>query len=192
MDRLSYSFILGYHGCDREVGERLLEGVPFRTSENEYDWLGHGIYFWEANPSRGLEFAKEAKKRNPRKLKTPYVVGAVIDLGDCLDLSTSKGVAAARQAYESLKRLYNVLEEPLPTNSNDRLKRPLDCNVIEHAHNIYESLGKRFDSVRGIFTEGVPAYDGAGFDAKTHVQIAVRTLECIKGVFRVPDRYLEV
>jgi hypothetical protein len=46
MHRLASTFVLGYHGCDRVVGERLLRGTPFRPSDNEYDWLGPGIYFF--------------------------------------------------------------------------------------------------------------------------------------------------
>jgi hypothetical protein len=38
----------------------LLAGTAFKPSNNDYDWLGPGIYFWEANPLRGLEFAEEA------------------------------------------------------------------------------------------------------------------------------------
>jgi hypothetical protein len=49
MHELSSSFVLGYHGCDKKVGERVLAGERLKPSENEYDWLGHGIYFWEAN-----------------------------------------------------------------------------------------------------------------------------------------------
>ncbi len=39
--------VLAYHGCDAAVAERLLRGEPFRKSENDYDWLGAGVYFWE-------------------------------------------------------------------------------------------------------------------------------------------------
>ena len=53
MQRLSFGFVLGYHGCDQTTGESLLAGSPFKPSENDYDWLGPGIYFWEANPLRG-------------------------------------------------------------------------------------------------------------------------------------------
>ncbi|GAB6038857.1 hypothetical protein JCM15519_34160 [Fundidesulfovibrio butyratiphilus] len=41
-----------------------------------------------------------------------------------------------------------------------------------------------FDTVRGLFTEGGPLFPGSGFQAKTHIQTAVRTLPSIKGVFR--------
>ena len=41
------SFILGFHGCDRSLGEAILAGKTqhLNRSENDYDWLGHGIYF---------------------------------------------------------------------------------------------------------------------------------------------------
>jgi len=42
---------------------------------------------------------------------------------------------------------------------------------------------KIFDSTRGVFTEGGPAFDGAGIYAKSHIQICIRNLNCIKGFF---------
>ena len=66
MHNLSASFVLGYHGCDRETSERLLLNEPFRPSENAYDWLGAGIYFWEANPDRALDWARHRSSlKNP-------------------------------------------------------------------------------------------------------------------------------
>jgi hypothetical protein len=44
--------------------------------------------------------------------------------------------------------------------------------------------------VRAAFPEGREIYPGAGFDEKTHIQIALRNLDCIKGVFRVPETHL--
>ena len=81
MHRLSSCFVLGYHGCDTDVGEQLLAGEAFQPSDNDYDWLGPGIYVWEANPRRGLEFATEAMRRRGSGISQPFVIGAVIDLG---------------------------------------------------------------------------------------------------------------
>ena len=40
------SFVLGFHGCDRSVGEDVLaDKSRLLPSENSYDWLGSGIYF---------------------------------------------------------------------------------------------------------------------------------------------------
>lgn len=189
MLRLAASFVLGYHGCDRRVADQLIAGARFQPSSNDYDWLGGGAYFWEGNPLRGLEYASRASRRPRSAVTTPAVVGAIIDLGVCLDLTTSYGVEAVRIAHASLEQQFQTAGATLPTNQ-DRFRRQLDCAVIEHAHVIFDQLGSRVDSVRGVFTEGQPIYPGAFFDAETHVQIAVRNLGCIKGVFRVPDDHL--
>ena len=102
MHHLSTSFVLAYHGCDRDLGKRLLSGsASFKPSENDFDWLGPGVYFWESNPHRALEFAQEKHKRGER-VRNPFVVGAVIDLGLCLDLTTKDSLENLRDAHRSL------------------------------------------------------------------------------------------
>ena len=62
--------------------------------------------------------------------------------------------------------------------------RDLDCAVINEC--VYR-VGLRqhsFDTVRGAFLEGPPVYPGTTISAETHIQIAVRNLDCILGVFR--------
>jgi hypothetical protein len=52
--------ITGFHSCDREVELRVLNGEDqLKPSDNLWDWLGPGIYFWEQNPGRALEYAIE-------------------------------------------------------------------------------------------------------------------------------------
>ena len=187
MHRLTSAFILGYHGCDKEVGARLLAGVAFQPSDNDYDWLGPGIYFWESNPLRGLEFATEASKRKRSGIEKPFVIGAVIELGLCLDLTTSNGLDWLRIAHASLVDVTRAAKLNLPSNSKDKLRRNLDCAVIRRLHKILEVQNlPPIDTLKGVFTEGEPAYPGSGFAEKTHIQIAVRNPTCIKGVFRVP------
>lgn len=74
--------ILGFHGCDQTVADKIIAGKDsLKESKNEYDWLGHGIYFWENNPSRALDYAKFLKRnpgRSKSKIKKPSVLGAVI------------------------------------------------------------------------------------------------------------------
>ncbi len=67
--------------------------------------------------------------------------------------------------------------------------RFLDCAVIRHLHTAIERVPEEkrlvapFDTVRGMFTEGKRLYPGCGYREKTHVQIAVRNADCIKGIF---------
>jgi hypothetical protein len=192
---LSASFVLGYHGCGKKAAESLLSGeTAFTASENEWDWLGSGIYFWEANPLRGLEFAHEQEKRG--KFEEPSVIGAVLDLGYCLDLTSSTGVEAVSAAYKSFAALVTSAGTAMPTNrgGDDMLLRELDCAVINHLHQIRRSVEpplQSFDSVKGVFlAEGGQIYEGSGFYKKTHIQICMRNPSCIKGVFRVPAEHL--
>lgn len=187
MHELSASFILGYHGCDAGVAERLLRNHPFTPSQNNYDWLGTGIYFWEANPLRGLEFAFESSQRKGSKIRRPSVVGAVIDLGFCLDLTSSRGLHMVKTAFERLNEVLERAGKPLPVNHPDG-RNQLDCAVLNYLHHLrVEERATPFDSVKAIFTEGPDLYPGSAFGQKNHIQIAVRNPHCVKGVFRVPD-----
>lgn len=188
MHRLSSSFVLGYHGCDHAVAEKALSGERLKASRNDYDWLGHGIYFWEANPLRGLEYAKELKKlKRLPEIKTPAVIGAVIDLGNCLDLTTSASIQQVRDAHKGLKAISEKAGRPLPENSGDLLRRKLDCAVIGYLRKINNTP---IDTVRGVFTEGKEIYPSSGFREQTHIQICVCSPDNIKGVFRVESRFL--
>ena len=192
MHRLSSAFVLGFHGCDEAVGEKLLAGDKFKNSKNVYDWLGAGMYFWENNPRRGLEWAVERSKQPKSRIKDPFVVGAVIDLGFCLDLTTSEAAAKIKTAYDSLVKAYEKSGKPLPVNK-DELRPELDCAVVNWLHYIREQDGaEAFQSVKGVFIEGNPIYPTAKFREKTHIQIAVREPKCIKGVFRVDADLLSV
>jgi hypothetical protein len=190
------SFVLGFHGCDREVGEAVLRGECNLTpSKNQYDWLGDGIYFWEANPARAFEFAHraslDAAKTTQGKIKTPFVVGAVIDLGVCFSLQDSSCLSELPVAYDALKKTCEVAGIELPKNvgrDGDKVVRNLDCAVIAMMHSLRQNANPPlppYDSVRCAFSEGAPAFPGGFFCEKSHVQIAVRNPDqCVLGYFR--------
>lgn len=195
MSRLATSFVLGYHGCSASVASKaVLEGDKILQSDKDYDWLGPGAYFWESDPRRALEWARWKADRG--EIENPTVVGAVIDLGNCLDLTTREDVELAKEAYRLFIDIRGRSGLEIPANrapkgtrSEDRVLRFLDCAVLRFLHEWVEEMGKAdaslhpFDTVRALFVEGGPAYPGAGFNERNHVQIAVRTRAAIKGLF---------
>jgi hypothetical protein len=172
------------------VAERLLLNQPFSMSQNIWDWLGSGVYFWESNPLRGLEFASEAANRDGIENPNPAVVGAIIDMGFCLDLTTTTGLQETEAAFQKLREVLGQAGRPLPRNHQDG-RHNLDCAVINYVHHLREEKNPPFDTVRGIFVENPVLYPGSAFGSKNHIQIAVRNPACIKGVFRVPDADLD-
>src|SRR5580698_3991122 len=115
------NLILGFHGCDRSVRDKLLINPDhYKISQKSFDWLGHGLYFWENNYDRALQ--------------------AVIELLHDATLDQVRSEIAAK-GYSS--------------------------------HKI-------FDSTRGAFIEGGPAFEGAEIREKTHIQICIRNPNCIR------------
>ena len=195
------NLVFGFHGCDVKTSNRLLnEPNKIVFSKKPYDWLGHGMYFWENNYDRALQWAEDKKKRG--EIENPAVIGAVLQLGYCLDFLDSHFIRMITGYYEMLVSDYKTIEKELPQNKDlnqdkykDKIFRELDCTVIEYMHlsileqTVYDKkkIGfselKLFDSARGVFTEGGPAYPGAGILEKSHIQICVRNSNCIKGFF---------
>lgn len=179
------NLVFGFHGCDQTVFDRVvLGGEPMKKSENTYDWLGHGIYFWENSYQRALEWATKNSK-----IEKPAVIGAILDLGYCLNLTDYASSVYLRKGYDLLRTRCEQAGKPLPQNrpstkTQDVLLRDLDCAVIQQIHDFNHDTGQyAFDSVRGIFLEGGEVYPGSEFRERTHVQLCIVNPNCIKGYF---------
>jgi hypothetical protein len=156
-----HNLIIGFHGCDESVRDKIVRGEERQNkSNNSYDWLGHGMYFWEYNYTRALEYAKliqKNPKRSKFKINKPSVLGAIIDLENCLDLLDSSFLLIVKQAYNILEKVYKNVGFELPKNTpiekeKDILIRKLDCAVIETLHKYYrDEREPTFDSVRSVF-----------------------------------------
>ncbi len=198
--------VIAFHGCDKLRQQELLaqpERIHFSTKP--HDWLGHGMYFWENNYSRAMQWAIDKCRRSKARIE-PAVVGAVIDLNYCLDLLDEWFIKMLKTSYDLMSIEYRSMGIKLPVNRDsagdthkDKLVRLLDCSTIEFMH---ESIRKKvaaqigikgyasmeaFDSVRGVFLEGGEAYPGAGISAKSHIQLCIRNPNCIKGFFQARE-----
>lgn len=119
----------------------------------------------------------------------PAVIGAVIDLGFCLNLLDSYNIQMLKKQYDIFETKMSIVDAKMPRNkdikgNSDLLLRYLDCAVIEDLHNErMKNNERKFDSVRGVFLEGNPIYETSGFMEQSHIQICVRNPNCIKGFF---------
>ncbi|TDW96035.1 hypothetical protein [Dinghuibacter silviterrae] len=129
--------LIGFHGCERSICDDIVSGKKqMKASNNSWDWLGDGVYFWQNNYERAWYYAHHP----PGNLK---------------------------------------IKKPA-----DHIVRRLDCAVIKMVHQFFHKEGLApFDSVRALFPEGRALYNGAGFRENTHIQIAIRNPNMIKGYF---------
>ena len=175
-------FVYGFHGCRKSVAEALLSGRDVMlSSDNDYDWLGSGIYFWEEAPARAFLWAR-------RKFgNDASVIGAKIRLGRCLNLMDVEAYGPLRDTYEVLKASGRVL--PVNTPHYHRL----DCLVINTAMEYAEKVVDRpYDTVRCPFAEGHPVFPDSRLFDLSHIQIAVRRQEALEDLFAVDARELRM
>jgi hypothetical protein len=184
--------VMGYHGCpvDRPKALQFVRGLiagthlvnDWRPSSNEYDWLGGGVYFWEYGPKRARQWAGEDGE----------VIGALIQLGNCFDLTDPGCETLLRTSYTKVAKSYADTNVSLPTNeAAGGFSRKLDRLIVDQAMEVADRAAiesKRpeaaFQTVRSAFEEGDAAFPGSKLRTQTHIQIAVRDLNCILGVFR--------
>ena len=172
----SSRIVFGFHGTTPAIASGLVSGdIPlekWKPSKNDYDWLGSGIYFWEFAPDRAKSWMEQGG-----------AVGAIIQLGNCLDLTDITYTDALSEAYRQLVASCRRRRKPIPQNRGKR--RDLDCAVINRAvKQIEERTGDIIHSVRGAFLEGEPVFPGSAILRETHIQVAVREKSCIVGLFR--------
>lgn len=171
--------VIGYHGCPQATADAIIAEGGFRPSENRYDWLGQGIYFWEYAPYRALEWARLVSLESG---DAPAVLMATIWLGHCvnlMDIAHHDGLAVVHDA------LFAALgAERMPRN-NERGGHYLDRLVIDTFCDEAVEGGEPFDTVRGTFAEGEPIYPGSKILSRTHTQIAVRSSACILSLEQV-------
>lgn len=193
--------IIGFHGCDHDVLIKLVNHANhIEISKKPYDWLGHGMYFWDNNLTRAREWAE--KRASDGTIKKPAVLGAILQLGHCCDFLDSKFTNMISIYYPAMEEEYLKAGIKLPENIDsdndqhkDKLIRKLDCSTIQFMHEAIEQQYKEdmaekgyseypvFDSTRGVFSEGGPAFAGARIERKSHIQVCIRNMNCIKGFF---------
>ncbi|MGH7137479.1 MAG: hypothetical protein ACREHD_17175, partial [Pirellulales bacterium] len=106
-------------------------------------------------------------------------------LGTCFDLLDEKMTALLASNYPELAQSFAAAGQRLPVNrGKDNKLRELDCAVINDC--VYRMALRQIkvDTVRGAFLEGAPVFPGTTISAETHIQVAVRNVDCILGVFQ--------
>lgn len=199
--------VVGYHGTGLTTALKIVNRVEgFRWSRQDFDWLGHGIYFWEYAPEQALNFARLRQKRlkqkqNPtaedaRRANEPLaVVASMIRLGFCFDLLEPENVRYLLEIFAEYKETMDLAEAPLPKNT--RKYRRLDCAVFEYAYKFLNEAGPNtpVDTARGVYvpTSGDRrVWSGSWISRDTHIQLCVRTPSNLLGTWLHHPAGLEV
>ncbi len=164
--------ILGYHGTSQERAAAILN-TGFRASDNDYDWLGTGIYFFQDAPLRAKQWATHQHPQDPA------VICSRIRLNNCIDLFDIGWQPLLKNVYNSFVEQYRDTEQPLPKQNPERSKaHRLDCAFFNFAIELI-SQEQPIDSIRAAFMEGKRLFPSSAIFELAHIQIAVRNPELI-------------
>lgn len=169
---------VGHHGTKSETaGAIFSKAANFAKSENYKDWLGTGIYFWNANPERAYQWIQS------RKIPDGKVIEATIDARNVLDINLKEHQDLLRDSYKRLVNECRRNKYKLPINSLEKGKfdaRALDCAVLDGVnHHLRMKDERTFDVCVGVFEDGVPVFRGSAIRDKSHTQICVYDEKCI-------------
>jgi hypothetical protein len=177
---------VGYHGTRLSTAlEIVTRRGGFRRSQNEDDWLGHGIYFWEYAPQQALWWAE--RRRKQQSWDEPIaIVAAMIRLGFCFDLLDPYNVKYLRRIHDEYLELEKIAGRVPPDNANNH--KYLDCAVFQYAYAAIDaaSTGRQVDSARAVYVpkgKGSRVWKRSWISYDAHIQICIRNEACILGAW---------
>lgn len=169
---LPSSHVYGYHGTYRKAAGSILE-MGYDVSNNNYDWLGKGIYFFQDGLGRAAYWAKQKCRTRRLPPSDAVVLRSTISLEKCFDLVDIGCIELLTDGFNAFQAfcLNNRLDLPKQGGKRNRL----DCAVINYTiQNALESRGESIHSVRSVFEEDEPVYPSSAITRRGHIQIAVR------------------
>ncbi len=163
--------LIGHHGTSRQVAEIVLS-KGFRASQNSYDWLGDGAYFWQNAPLRAMEWAVQTFAHDA------VVIEATIEVRDFINLLDVEWMSWLSEVHDQYLDELKRSGEPLPVQS-DRAHRLDGVSILE-------ASGIPVRGIIGAFREGRPVFTNSALYSHSHVQIAVRDLSLITDYHILP------
>jgi hypothetical protein len=166
--------LYGYHGTSMDAAIAIIQS-GFKPSNNDYDWLGEGVYFWQDAPIRAGQWAKSIYPQHPAVIKSR------IRLNNCIDLLDIGWIPTIKEIYNRFANNYQAANLPLPTQNPHRSKaHRLDCAFFDYAVTaINRSSERKVETIRAVFLEGENIYPNSAIYDLAHVQIAVKNMASI-------------
>ncbi|MGH2558955.1 MAG: hypothetical protein ACRDJH_07815 [Thermomicrobiales bacterium] len=181
--------ILAYHATTREAWAQIQADNRLKESDRHYDWLGRGVYFWQAGPARAWVW--KVHQQLPKHLRaTPdQVIVLEVELtwnpAECVDLLDIYWYRYLLGRAESIISFWSDslgwdpdrIDRELQRNAEIDTAQPhaFDCRLIDSlCEDLFDLYGLEVRAVRGAFQHLARLYAHSAFRYGDHVQIAIR------------------
>jgi hypothetical protein len=171
--------VYGYHGTSQTKAASILKN-GFLASDNDYDWLGTGIYFFQDAPMRANQWAIE---QHPQE---PAVICARIQLDNCIDLLDIQWFPILKNIYNLFDEQYRSANRPLPKQNPSRSKaHHLDCAFFNFASQLLSDREQTVEGIRAVFVEGESLFPNSAIFDLAHAQIVIKNPALIKEFYLI-------
>lgn len=177
----SAKVIEAFHGTLAETAHKIVSEQRMEPSTRDYDWLGHGVYFWCDYDHRAWEWARRAALRAEAEDGVPRacgVVKAAVRLGTCIDIHSHLFDQLIQDATNALLRQYAARQVEPPQNTERGAMR-LSCATFNF---LCKNLDVTVDTIRCPFHEGNELIPGSKIFDKVHIQLCARTPGSIRAI----------
>lgn len=160
--------LVGYHGTTKESAENIIKTNTFKISNDDEEWLGKGIYFFEDDILQAKDWCVKAKCYNKWTIiRSNIEANTLIDLVD-------------RKTYTDFETLAKKFNKRYLKRSDGKLRKLINAVVINA---MYEII--KFDVIRAIFPIPSSKAPERCNILPMQVQICVRNSKCIKSIEEV-------
>lgn len=160
--------LFGYHGTTRDSANNILLTNNFYVSEDDEEWLGPGVYFFENDIKQAYYYCIKAKKyKSWAILKSKITAEKIIDLIDT-------------ETFECFNEIAKEIKDRYWKRSDRRPRKLLNSVILNIMYK-----ANPYDVVRGIFPVP-PTYIIERTNVTyMQIQICVRNKSCIKEIMEV-------
>jgi hypothetical protein len=151
-----------YHGTSRDLANEIVEN-GFQMQENEQNWMGTGVYFFEGSFSEAQSWAKNHKGFN-----SPAVIRSVVEYGKCLRLTEELHCYAVRKFKSAMQDTYGVI-----------LSEPAALGAL--------SLMLEIDTIRGAQVKGGAISSAASYKGSWTAGLPVQIIICVCKLQRIKN-----
>ncbi len=155
---------VGFHATREESAKDILKTGKFICSNDEEDWLGTGIYFFENDKKQAEYFAKA---RNINVLK---VLKADISSDKTLKLYDT-------ETYEMYVKYVHMLKDKYQRRKDKTKRKIINSVALESLYKI-----KPYDIVVGIFEVPYMKRVHRTNIFPMHIQVCVKNHDCISDI----------
>lgn len=156
---------IGYHGTSKEAATSILNSKCFKISNDDEEWLGEGVYFFEDDPIQAVDWCTKVNRFSEWSvLKSDLEAEKVINMLD-------------RKTYTQFKELSKLVKGKYNTRKDRKPRKLINSVIFNMMYNI-----EKYDMVRAAFQ--IPSAECADRSniLPMQIQLCVRNRECIKSI----------